>query len=81
MLNQRRCCHCGQAGSIARVVNCQDRSGELLGYLCFCIACDESLSPDARHERVLDHIRDRIATQRLRPTRDEHGAWREREAS
>ena len=65
MLNTRRCCHCGQEGPFSRVVTCQDLSGDTLGYLCLCESCEKTLSPSALHERILDHIGERIATRRV----------------
>ena len=75
MLNQRRCCHCGNGGPFVRVVTCQDSSGEILGYLCLCEACEADLSQEALQERILDHIRERIATRRVNLPRQVARSW------
>jgi hypothetical protein len=66
MLNQRRCCHCGNGGPFARVATCQDTYGEILGFLCLCAACDAELSPGAFRDRMLDHLAGRITMRRSR---------------
>ncbi|HEY8598259.1 MAG TPA: hypothetical protein VIL85_07500 [Thermomicrobiales bacterium] len=67
MLNQRRCCHCGGSGPFARVATCQDNRGEILGYLCLCACCEESLSEGAFRDRILDHLTDRLPPRRPVP--------------
>ena len=56
MFNQRRCCYCGGPGPFARVTTCQDGHGEVLGYLCLCMRCEEDVSEGAFRERLLDHL-------------------------
>ena len=69
MLNQRRCCHCGGPGLFARVTTCQDARGEVIGYLCLCARCEETLSEGAFRERLLDHLAERRAPRCPTPQR------------
>jgi hypothetical protein len=69
MLNQRRCCHCGNGGPFVRVATCQDGLGDVLGFLCLCAAYEADPSPGAFLDRILDHIAGRIAVRRLQSPR------------
>lgn len=62
MLNQRRCCHCGGAGPFACVATCQDVYGDVSGYLCLCVACDDTLSEAEFRRRVSEQAQFRAAT-------------------